>query len=401
MLSNPDVWHVEATINLLSYCATSSRSIPKHARGLLRLPFSFMTSCPSCSPKIIGARCVNKSTICLQQTVTCHRCNAYSCKRVILSQAARWPFRLPYCCSQFMDALMDPNDQALMDGLAALGPLLLGSRKHHEGSVEEQHPKRHKAKAKEEQDLDGHNKEAITTLLRLMGQLLLNHERSIQLNQRQDCFVLFCQNRPEGIVPHLTMLASKWREEWPQQKDNLRWPNLRTYLMKGVITELLRRVQQLAATKPGDQLWDVAVSKGTIHPDGSWGYQKWSQETKQLIKASRSPVAMAQMIRNLQILEEQFQSNAHVVRFQSLKNTQSSQEAIPWILQISHREAEAWELLVELCHNTVWSLLGMSAKQHSQVLSKPALLLQQAMGKGQNPQGKSRGRGKGKTSQSP
>ena len=120
MLSNPDVWHVEATINLLSYCATSSRSIPKHARGLLRLPFSFMTSCPSCSPKIIGARCVNKSTICLQQTVTCHRCNAYSCKRVILSQAARWPFRLPYCCSQFMDALMDPNDQALMDGLAAL-----------------------------------------------------------------------------------------------------------------------------------------------------------------------------------------------------------------------------------------------------------------------------------------
>ena len=110
-----------------------------------------------------------------------------------------------------MDALMDPNDQALMDGLAALGPLLLGSRKHHEGSVEEQHPKRHKAKAKEEQDHDGLNKEAITTLLRLMGQLLLNHERSIQLNQRQDCFVLFCQNRPEGIVPHLTMLASKWR----------------------------------------------------------------------------------------------------------------------------------------------------------------------------------------------
>ncbi|CAL1163756.1 unnamed protein product [Cladocopium goreaui] len=263
--------------------------------------------------------------------------------------------QLPYCCSQFMDALMDPNDQALMDGLAALGPLLLGSRKHHEGSVEEQHPERHKAKAKEEQDHDGLNKEAITTLLRLMGQLLLNHERSIQLNQRQDCFVLFCQNRPEGIVPHLTMLASKWREEWPQQKDNLRWPNLRTYLMKGVITELLRRVQQLAATKPGDQLWDVAVSKGTIHPDGSWGYQKWSQETKQLIKASRSPVAMARVIRGLQILEGRLQSNAHVVRFQSLKNTQSSQEAIPWILQISHREAEAWELLVELCHNTVWS----------------------------------------------
>ncbi|CAL1152943.1 unnamed protein product [Cladocopium goreaui] len=263
--------------------------------------------------------------------------------------------QLPFCYSLFMDALMDPNDQALMEGLAALGPLLLGSRKHQEGSVEEQHPKRHKAKAKDDQEHDGLNKEAITTLLRLMGQLLLSHERSIQLNQRQDCFVLFCQNRPEGIVPHLATLASKWREDLPQQKDNTRWPNLRTYLMKGVITELHRRVQQLAASKQGDQLWDVAVNKGTIHPDGSWSYQKWSPEQKQLIKASRSPVTMAQMLRNLQILEEHFQSNAHVVRFQSLKNPQSSQEAIPWILQISHREAEAWELMVELCHNTVWS----------------------------------------------
>ena len=116
---------------------------------------------------------------------------------------------------------MDSNDQALMAGLEALGPLLLGPRKHPEGEDEEQQPKRHKAKAKEDKGSDGHSQEAIMSLLKLMGQLILSHERSIQLNQRQDCFVLFCQNRPEGIVPHLTALATKWREEWPQQRSGL------------------------------------------------------------------------------------------------------------------------------------------------------------------------------------
>ena len=288
---------------------------------------------------------------------------------------------------------MDSNDQALMAGLEALGPLLLGPRKHPEGEDEEQQPKRHKAKAKEDKGSDGHSQEAIMSLLKLMGQLILSHERSIQLNQRQDCFVLFCQNRPEGIVPHLTALATKWREEWPQQKDNIRWPNLRTYLMKGVITELHRRDQQLANSKQGDQLWEVALSKGTILPDGGWGFQKWAPESKQLVRAARSPIAMPQMLRNLQLLEELLQSNAHVARFQSLRN--SSQDAVPWILQINHRESEVWEALVDLCHNTVWSLLGMSVKQHSQTLSKPAMLLQQTLGKGQAHQGKNRGRGKG------
>ncbi|CAL1139392.1 unnamed protein product [Cladocopium goreaui] len=217
------------------------------------LPSNCMTCCQSCSRKIFSARCANKFTICLQLTMISSYNKECKSNGVILSQAARWSSSLPLCYSLFMDALMDPNDQALMEGLAALGPLLLGSRKQQEGSVEEQHPKRHKAKARDDQEHDGLNKEAITTLLRLMGQLLLSHERSIQLNQRQDCFVLFCQNRPEGIIPHLATLASKWREDLPQQKDNMRWPNLRTYLMKGVITELHRRVQQLASSKPGDQ----------------------------------------------------------------------------------------------------------------------------------------------------
>ena len=195
-------------------------------------------------------------------------------------------------------------------------------------------------------------------------------------------------------MPHLTCLAKTWREEWPKQQDNQRWLNLRTYLVQGVIKELLRRVQQLANSKAGDQLWEVPTTKGTNLPDGSWGYQKWSTETKQLIKAPKPPMTMQVMLRTLQTLEDLLDSNAHVIQFKSLR---TDQPTIPWLLQLTHRETEVWDLLGELCHNSVWSLLGMSIKRHNQALSKQAMLLQKTLGKGE---GKNKGQGKGtKTSQ--
>lgn len=93
-----------------------------------------------------------------------------------------------------MDALMDPNDQALMDGLQA---------KHLDGN-EDHLPKRHKGAAPDGASNQA-QAEAMTTMLRMMAQLLLSHERAIQLQLRQDCFVFFAQDRPEGIIPHLTL----------------------------------------------------------------------------------------------------------------------------------------------------------------------------------------------------
>ena len=141
-------------------------------------------------------------------------------------------------------------------------------------------------------------------MLRLMAQLVLSHERSIQLQLRQDCFVLFAQDRPEGIIPHLKTLAQSWRDQAPKHQDDQKWPTLRTHLVAGVVAKLHRRVQQLAASKKGEPLWDPAVEKGTLLPDGSWGFQRWCHDMKQLKRASRPALPMPQMLRNLQSLEE-------------------------------------------------------------------------------------------------
>ena len=100
---------------------------------------------------------------------------------------------------------------------------------------------------------------------------------------------------------------------------------------------------------------------------------------------------MERMLRNLQTLEDLLKSNCHVVKFQSLRK---DQETIPWLLQLSHRETDVWELMHDLCNNTIWTLLGMSVKQHNQVLSKQALQLQATLGKGSTWQSKGRGKTK-------
>ena len=293
-----------------------------------------------------------------------------------------------------MDALMDPNDQALMEGLSALGPLLLGARKHQEGNEGDLANKRHKAARGDAQAADLQAKETMTNLLRLMTQVLLNHDRALQLQLRQDCFVMFAQSREDGILPLLTQMAKTWRDQAPQQRDNIRWPTLRTHLMGGLVTELHRRAKQVANSKPGEPLWDVAINKGALLPDGSWAYQKWSPESKQLIRAAHPPIPMERMLRDLQTLEDLLKSNRHVVKFQSLRN---DQETIPWLLQLSHRDSDVWELMHDLCNNTIWTLLGMSVKQHNQVLSKPALQLHATLGKGTSWPSK----GKGKTKHTP
>lgn len=351
-----------------------------------------MMSCKACKNKTFSACFANKFSICLQTKMPWTHKRANSYRPVILTQAALWHCKLPACSIHIMDGLMDPNDQALMDGLAVLGPILLGSRKHQEGNEGDWGNKRHKGHSGAQDDGQP-AKEAMTGLLRLMAQVILNHDRALQLRDRQDCFVMFAQSREDGILPLLTKMAKEWKDQAPQQKDNIRWLTLRTHLVGGLLTELLRRAQQVSGSKVGEALWDTATGNGTLLPCGSWPFQQWSVEQKQLVRSAHPPVPMDRMLRNLQVLTDLFQSNQHVVKFQCLRQDQTT---VPWILQLTHRDSDAWMLLHDLCHNTIWTLVGMSVKMHSLVLSKQAMQLQDMLGKGSS--GPSKGRGKTKTS---
>ena len=120
------------------------------------------------------------------------------------------------------------------------------------------------------------------------------------------------------------------------------------------------RVKQMSESRQGEQLWDTAVSPMAVGPT----------RTSSLYE-QRGPRC------------QWWRCCAHCKPWKT--------SSVPWLLQLSHRE-DVWEMMTDLCNCTVWTLLGMSRKQHSQTMSKPAQLLQQALGKGgQLPQ-----KGKGK-----
>ena len=183
-----------------------------------------------------------------------------------------------------------------MDSLEALAPLL-GTRKQQDASDDRQH-KRHKPTSTEATGVT-QRELAMTQVIKAMANLLLNHDRSLQNLHKQDSFVIFARAHLIGMMPIMAVLAKDWKEKMPQNRENPQWLTLRTHLLKGLMQELLTRVVQISESQVGNQLWDTAVAKKTILPDGAWVYQKWSPSEQQLVQAQRAPMPMAQMVKTL------------------------------------------------------------------------------------------------------
>ena len=284
---------------------------------------------------------------------------------------------------------LDCYDQELMDNFKALSPLLIQARAYQRSSEEERLNKRFKPEEQlspVKQEDSGAAKEVLDAL-KLMAQLLLAHERSLQLLAKQDSYVLFISNSAQGALPLLDTLSTDWKQK---QAANQGKQTLRTCLLQGLIKELAQRVTKLSQSKAGDQLWDMAVQRGTLRADGSWPYQKWQPEEQKLVAAARPPLSMTRLLKALQYLEELLEESHHVIRFHNLR---PQTDMTPWHLQISMRDSDVWTQLNLLTQSSVWILLGMQVKQHSQTMSKPAQNLQQVFGKGGTP---SKGQGKGK-----
>lgn len=294
---------------------------------------------------------------------------------------------------------LDQNDLDLLQSFKELGPLLQAASLYQRDKDEEPQSKRPKQEAGLEDT--GHQltkpqvQNAMMGMMKVMARLVLQHERSLQLMHKQDSFVFYAQVSPQGAVPLLAQAAVEWKDLHQKNPGNPKLPTMRTFLLKTMVKELSSRVVKMSTSAKGEELWDRAVDRGVLLPDGSWPYQKWSHSDKRLIAASKAPLSMARLLRQLQHLEELLEDSTHVTRFQSLK---AQPTVIPWYLQVSLRQDEVWMILTELQQLSMWSLLGLALKAHNQGQCKQAELLQQCLHQ-QQPGAKSAGKGKtpGKT----
>ena len=290
---------------------------------------------------------------------------------------------------------MDLHDQELMKSFQMLSPLLQASSRYIRESAEEPNSKRPKQEDDEQvgrrSPTDPALQGAVLTVLGHMTKLLIQHEKQLQQLQRQDSFVLFIQASQQGGITILQQLATDWKSQLAQHQTDPNLLNMRTYLFRGLMKEVHLRLRQMSSSKLGEPLWDKAIEQGVLLPCGSWPFQKWDPTNKKLVRSHKQPLGMQRVLNQFSYLEELLSTNDQIVRFHSLRPQPT---VVPWMVQTSLRMNDVWGILTEMANSTLWSLLGLSLKVHSQTLSRPAQLLQDSRDQtGHLPQ---KGRGKGK-----
>jgi hypothetical protein len=218
-------------------------------------------------------------------------------------------------------------------------------------------------------------------LVKQLSLLVLRHERELNMCRRTDSFVLFFNKDPKGGLSSILTATQKWQEQ--RKTTQLPLTTLRQHLTQNLFTDLLTRVNKLSETKPEDQLFQASIQTNLIDEKGNWAFLEWDHNAQSLVKSSKKPISMNQMLQFCQELVEVFRSPDLVVCFQSLQSSANATVS-PRRLQLNPRADREWELLETLCRSSVWT----------QLQSGLANAIQQSLG--HRPQ---KGNGKGKHKQ--
>eukprot|EP00435_Cladocopium_sp_Y103_P027159 s2933_g6.t1 len=282
------------------------------------------------------------------------------------------PIARPFAnCASFLLTAMDftawapdSQDQEMMDAFRELAPYL---RLPADKRTREAEPALKQARPRQQRDQE--DPKPVMVFLQRLATLVIQHDKDLCLQRKQDSFIFFMQTSSMGILPGLTKAATEWKKSLTVQQDKPQdkppMP-LRAHLMTFLINSLHQRVQAVSESKPGEELWDHALKQGTILADGTWPFMHG-------------------------VLLELVQEVDTVVKFQSLR---PQAQTVAWCLQLGARADECWTILQGLTQSTSWSLMGVSMKSNSQHLSKVAQQVQEMMGKGKSNQKGAKGKGK-------
>lgn len=309
--------------------------------------------------------------------------------RSIFSTSALFYIRFAFCSRAHMELepQLTQEDSEMLEAFKHLGPLLMSRYERPDDAREQK-------KMKKEQGQPENKGGDALKLLQAMGALLIRVDAEQQVLKRQDCWICFMQTEPQALLPSLIQKATEWHQ---QRKTGNMTPDeqllpLRCHLTQHLADFLMHRLLKLSQCKENDPLRTTAIAHGALTQEGSFPYQRWHQATQQLKTTSQEPITMARMLKYGEQLQAIMKDQSAIAKFHSLK-PQAAETVIPWLMQVSMRHDELQTLLTILHGNTVWSLVGMSVKPHSQSHSRPAQHLMELLGKGQ---GKSRSKGKAK-----
>ena len=297
-----------------------------------------------------------------------------------------------------MDASMEDSDSTIsaqmMETFKELAPLLDQSLRLAPNPRKTKAPRRggpnnpDAAETMQQQKPTGKALQLLTT----MAQLIVRHDQEMNSLRRTDQFILFLNPDPTGALHLLIQESAMWKKQM-ESKSNMLLQPLRQHLVLALLKALSTNAGKIVESKDTDQLYQTSVQKGLILADRSFPFHRW--DGTQLVIDKKHPISAQKMFQHLTELQEMMLDKEMIVRFHALRApSDQNTKAVPWRLQINLRSDRAYDLLYQLCHNSVWMAVGATMKQHSLSQSPMATTLQNLMGK-------SKGRGKGQNKTQP
>lgn len=158
----------------------------------------------------------------------------------------------------------------------------------------------------------GQQQPALMSLVRLMAQVVLQHDKALQLQHRQECFILFVQSSPGSAQTVLTQQTLEGhRDGAPEMAQPAHLPP--------------QEPDPGTSAETGEALPEQCASS-TVGHGGAGGSDP-----------GRRQLAVSEVV--------PFHQEA---------------DQLPRILQIGLRDNEVWQLLEKWTQSTLWTLIGVS-----------------------------------------
>ena len=232
-----------------------------------------------------------------------------------------------------------------------------------------------------------HPSQQALLFMQTMAKLVLRHEQNWSSLQSTDSFILFFKQEANNPLKGLAVETQKWQQTRQQNPPAVTQP-LRQHLVLWLLKSLQDRLQQISQTPKTDELIQTCLQRKVLLEDLSWPFLRWDPAKSGLILDKKKPITMAKMIEHVGELLEDFRDPTLVVRFHGMA-TNDPKKTVPWRLQLNLRSQRAYDLLLELCHNSIWTVISTALKPHTAQQSNLAKSLQSML---KPPKGKGKGK---------
>ncbi|CAE7204843.1 cdk7 [Symbiodinium sp. CCMP2592] len=199
---------------------------------------------------------------------------------------------------------------------------------------------------------------SLEELVRLMAQVLLRQGDQLQRLSLDTGFFLILQTPPQpgSITNTMFRVTSAWKKLMKETPEKLDRP-LRQHMIECLFLELAARAQLVRKPEAKAE----AQQLGIINDKGDWNYRIWNATSQKLeVDQKRMPLKADTFLEQIDKATAIVRRPDVITRFQAIALLSETTEnaSIPFLLDLSLREQELHNIMLDWCELAVFELLA-------------------------------------------